>query len=167
MTIKPLLTASVLLLTGCGAHDLVPTAPVRSSAPPSVRAEAAVSVAELAARWDVPANEGRRVALKAAFVPHATSLGYGETSHGYMLTGPEGGAVLCQNVYRLTSFSGEDSHDFAATARTGLVGGAPVVVRGVFHCSHTASSHGGVYTVPASVEVLTIDAKPLKTYLEG
>lgn len=167
MTIKPLLTAAVLMLTGCGAHGLATPAPVRSGAPVSVRAEAAVSAAELAAHWDVPANEGRRVAFKAAFVPHATSLGYGETSHGYMLTGPEGGAVWCQNIYRLTSFSGEESHDFAATVRTGLVGGAPVPVRGVFHCSHTASSHGGVYTVPASVEVLSIDARPLKAYMAG
>jgi hypothetical protein len=165
MTIKPLLIASALVLTGCGAHGLPNTAAMRQSAPVSARAEAAVTAAELAGRWDEPANEGRRVSLKAAFVPQALSLGYGETSHGYALQGPEGGAIRCANIYRLTRLGGEESHDFAAGARVGLVGGGPVAVRGVFHCSHTASSHGGVYTVPASVEVLTIDAKPVQTYL--
>jgi hypothetical protein len=165
MNIKPLLTVAVLALTGCGAHGLTPAAPVRSTSPIVARAEAAVTAAELAAKWDRPQNEGRRVSLKASFVPHTYTLGYGETCQGYRLQGPEGGAVLCSNVYHLTSPTGEEWHDFASAARATLLGHEGVAVRGVFHCSRTASSHGGVYTVPASVEVLTIDEQPLQAYM--
>lgn len=164
------LLTTALLIAGCGTHNTGPSASAQLNGllKATKRQDEpfrAVTIAELAA-WDRPANEGRRVALQGKLEPLTYALGYGYTYHGYQLLDADHRPVLCQNLYSVvTPASGgakDSAKDLTAEARQQLLKASVVRVEGTYHPSHQETSHGGVYTVPASVEVVRIDGQGLE-----
>jgi hypothetical protein len=166
-TLLPFLLA--LLVAGCGSKGNLDNPSMRlNSLTQAARNQAfqGVTLAELAG-WDRPANAGKRVAVRARVERVTYALGYGETYHGYRLVDADHHTLICQNLYSVvTAGTGgrqDDGHDLSrAGQRMLLLAGAPVFFEGVYYPSHSASSHGGVYTVPAGLEVLRIEGQTVE-----
>lgn len=162
-----------LLVAGCGTKGTDTTVGARldglmKAAKRQSEPFRAVTIAELAS-WDRPANEGRRIALSGRLERLTYALGYGYTYHGYQLLDAEHRPVLCKNLYSLVSpGSGgakDPQKDLSAAAQKALLApGVDVRLEGTYHPSHRETSHGAVYTVPASIEVVRIEGQALEQW---
>lgn len=173
--ISPMLCLAATLVLGACAHTPVPTGASRVVTSQRIQGAQVptfvpMALAELADHADDPAYEGRLVSLEASFDRYTFSLAYGKSYHGYRLWDHSGHWLLCQNIYTTTSVypnaTPDTSRDLASAAAARLLDfGTFVPLAGMFHIRSSQASHGGVFSVPPSLDIYTIDGQPTHNYV--
>jgi hypothetical protein len=162
-----------LLLSACGHSPLAPVAAHRvpttlgtqNARPLGTSNFTDVSLAELAAHGDDGTYDGQLVRIEASFERFTFAREYGRTYEGYKLWDRAGHWLLCQNIYAVTSVyptaTPDRSRDLSHEASVHLLGyGTYARLECMFHRRTSGASHGGVFQVPASLDVYTIDGQP-------
>jgi hypothetical protein len=155
---------ALCFLAACGRARL---ATVRPVAPARAQAETfqAISLANLVQHGHDRTYEGKLVRLEASFERYSYHQEYGRTYNGYKLWDHDQHWLLCQNIYSVvTVYPGaapDASRDLASEPAERLLKfGTFVKLEGQFHVARSRASHGGVFEVPPSLDVYSVDGKP-------